>query len=269
VGSEGDCCACYDSPDRWSSLLDDVKRLLGSGDVREVGVGIVAALECVRASRYVFYCVILGYLPYRSNQRVDSTRKPTFYQTFKLLPPFSLPSSLSLMACSIPSHPDLRPRRSQPYCTLFLRRTKLQLLSTFPHTSRAHNHSFLQEDPCSTLWGWLSPWKVFQLTRKIGRNVNGGRPRSGRMEFSVSCSIGVYLLYTLYVFLIARYIWTSLSASVANADRVWCICRALCDCLRFRNIQGVPPPSRTIYFRAGMVVQEMPIIDVTDLPFFH
>ncbi|KAG2092266.1 armadillo-type protein [Suillus cothurnatus] len=42
----------HDFPDRWSSLLDDVKRLLGSGDVREVGAGVVAALECVRAFRF-------------------------------------------------------------------------------------------------------------------------------------------------------------------------------------------------------------------------
>ncbi|KAG2106647.1 armadillo-type protein [Suillus discolor] len=41
-----------DFPDRWPSLLDDVKRLLGSGDVREVGAGVVAALECVRAFRF-------------------------------------------------------------------------------------------------------------------------------------------------------------------------------------------------------------------------
>ncbi|KAG2138570.1 armadillo-type protein, partial [Suillus bovinus] len=42
----------HDFPDRWPSLLDDVKRLLGSGDVREVGAGVVAALECVRAFRF-------------------------------------------------------------------------------------------------------------------------------------------------------------------------------------------------------------------------
>ncbi|KAG1732292.1 armadillo-type protein [Suillus lakei] len=42
----------HDFPDRWSSLLDDVRRLLGSGDVREVGAGVVAALECVRAFRF-------------------------------------------------------------------------------------------------------------------------------------------------------------------------------------------------------------------------
>jgi hypothetical protein len=48
----------HDFPDRWSSLLDDVKRLLGSGNVREVGVGVVAAFECIRAFMYVFNCVI-------------------------------------------------------------------------------------------------------------------------------------------------------------------------------------------------------------------
>lgn len=46
----------HDFPDHWSTLLDDVKRLLGSGDVREVGAGVVAALECVRAFRYLFHC---------------------------------------------------------------------------------------------------------------------------------------------------------------------------------------------------------------------
>ncbi|KAG1759131.1 hypothetical protein EDD22DRAFT_995734 [Suillus occidentalis] len=42
----------HDFPDHWSSLLDDVKRLLGSGNVREVGVGVVAAFECIRAFRF-------------------------------------------------------------------------------------------------------------------------------------------------------------------------------------------------------------------------
>ncbi|KAG1805857.1 uncharacterized protein BJ212DRAFT_1283267, partial [Suillus subaureus] len=42
----------HDFPDCWSSLLDDVKRLLGSGDVREAGAGVVAALECIRAFRF-------------------------------------------------------------------------------------------------------------------------------------------------------------------------------------------------------------------------
>ncbi|KAG0707138.1 hypothetical protein DFH29DRAFT_1014762, partial [Suillus ampliporus] len=37
---------------RWYTLLDDVKRLLGSGDMREVGAGVIAALKCVRAFRY-------------------------------------------------------------------------------------------------------------------------------------------------------------------------------------------------------------------------
>jgi hypothetical protein len=48
----------HDFPDGWSSLLDDMKRLLGSGEVREVGAGVVAALKCIKVFRYVFYCVI-------------------------------------------------------------------------------------------------------------------------------------------------------------------------------------------------------------------
>ncbi|KAG2125270.1 hypothetical protein BD769DRAFT_1669011 [Suillus cothurnatus] len=36
----------------WRLEDDDVKRLLGNGDVREVGADVVAALECVRASRF-------------------------------------------------------------------------------------------------------------------------------------------------------------------------------------------------------------------------
>jgi hypothetical protein len=42
-----------DFPDKWPRLLDDVKILLNSGDIREVGAGCVVALECVRAFRQV------------------------------------------------------------------------------------------------------------------------------------------------------------------------------------------------------------------------
>jgi len=38
-----------DLPDRWPGILDDVKIMLQSGDIRQVGAGCVAALECVRA----------------------------------------------------------------------------------------------------------------------------------------------------------------------------------------------------------------------------
>lgn len=41
-----------DFPDRWPTLLDDVKGLLLSNDIHQVGAGCVAALECVRAFRY-------------------------------------------------------------------------------------------------------------------------------------------------------------------------------------------------------------------------
>ncbi|KAG1719680.1 hypothetical protein EDB19DRAFT_1585275, partial [Suillus lakei] len=43
----------HDFPNRWSSLVDGAKRLLRSRDMREVGAGIVAALECVSAFRYL------------------------------------------------------------------------------------------------------------------------------------------------------------------------------------------------------------------------
>jgi hypothetical protein len=102
--------------------------------------------------------------------------------------------------------------------------------------------------------------------RKIGRDANGGRPRSGRMESSVDRSIGVYLLHVLYVSLKTLYLWKSFSAPVTNAERVWHICRGLCDCLRSRNLQGIPPPIRAIRFKAGMAGQE---ISVPDLLVFH
>lgn len=41
----------HDFPERWSGLLESVNALLNSGDIREVGAGCVAALECVRAFR--------------------------------------------------------------------------------------------------------------------------------------------------------------------------------------------------------------------------
>ncbi|GAW02680.1 nonsense-mediated mrna decay protein [Lentinula edodes] len=42
----------HDFPDRWPGLLDEIKRLLGSGNIREVHAGCVAALEAVRAFRF-------------------------------------------------------------------------------------------------------------------------------------------------------------------------------------------------------------------------
>lgn len=47
-----------DFPDLWPTLLDDVKRLLASGEIREVAAGCVAALEMVRAFRLVFVVII-------------------------------------------------------------------------------------------------------------------------------------------------------------------------------------------------------------------
>jgi importin-7 len=46
-----------DFPDQWPTLLDDVKRLLDSGEIREVVAGCIAALEMVRAFRYVSHLV--------------------------------------------------------------------------------------------------------------------------------------------------------------------------------------------------------------------
>jgi importin-7 len=42
-----------DFPDRWPGLLQEVKAMLGSGNLGQVGAGCVAALECVRAFRRV------------------------------------------------------------------------------------------------------------------------------------------------------------------------------------------------------------------------
>ncbi|KZT65852.1 ARM repeat-containing protein [Daedalea quercina L-15889] len=41
-----------DFPDNWPDLLDNVKRMLGSGNIREVSAGCVATLEMVRAFRF-------------------------------------------------------------------------------------------------------------------------------------------------------------------------------------------------------------------------
>ena len=40
-----------DYPDNWPGLLDEVKRMLGSNEIREVASGCVATLEVVRAFR--------------------------------------------------------------------------------------------------------------------------------------------------------------------------------------------------------------------------
>ena len=42
-----------DFPEQWPTLLDDVKRLLASSNIREVVAGCVASLEMVRAFRCV------------------------------------------------------------------------------------------------------------------------------------------------------------------------------------------------------------------------
>jgi hypothetical protein len=42
-----------DFPEHWPELLTNVKQMLGSGNIREVASGCVAALEIVRAFRYV------------------------------------------------------------------------------------------------------------------------------------------------------------------------------------------------------------------------
>lgn len=43
----------HDFPDRWPSLLLEVKALLTSNEIREVGAGCVATVEVVRAFRSV------------------------------------------------------------------------------------------------------------------------------------------------------------------------------------------------------------------------
>ncbi|KAH7924546.1 ARM repeat-containing protein [Leucogyrophana mollusca] len=42
----------HDFPEKWPELLNDVRKLLNSSEIREVHAGCVAALECVRAFRF-------------------------------------------------------------------------------------------------------------------------------------------------------------------------------------------------------------------------
>ncbi|KAF5319858.1 hypothetical protein D9758_018456 [Tetrapyrgos nigripes] len=42
----------HDFPDKWPGLVDEIKRMLTSGDIREVHAGCVASLESVRAFRF-------------------------------------------------------------------------------------------------------------------------------------------------------------------------------------------------------------------------
>ncbi|KAG7445610.1 ARM repeat-containing protein [Guyanagaster necrorhizus] len=44
---------CRDFPHKWPGLLDEIKRLLASSEIREVHAGCVAALETVRAFRFI------------------------------------------------------------------------------------------------------------------------------------------------------------------------------------------------------------------------
>jgi hypothetical protein len=48
-----------DYPEEWPTLIDEVKALLTSSNVQEVGSGCVAALEIVRAFRYVVELPVL------------------------------------------------------------------------------------------------------------------------------------------------------------------------------------------------------------------
>lgn len=43
----------HDFPESWPNLLNEVKALLTSNDIHEVGAGCVATLEVVKAFRYV------------------------------------------------------------------------------------------------------------------------------------------------------------------------------------------------------------------------
>jgi hypothetical protein len=159
----------HDFPDRWSSLLDDVKRLLGSGDVREVGAGVVAALECVRAFRF--------------RQKADVL--PNIIAT--LFPTLVTIADGMLNTC--PSQPASQEIPAMLHLILKTYKTAI-IVNLFPH-QQSPESLIPWGRPLFRVVGWLSPWKVFQLTRKIGRNVNGGRPRSGRMESSVGCSIAL------------------------------------------------------------------------------
>lgn len=48
-----------DFPEQWPNLVDDVKKLLASGNVNEVHAGCVTILEMVRAFRYVLHAMSL------------------------------------------------------------------------------------------------------------------------------------------------------------------------------------------------------------------
>ena len=50
-----------DFPERWPELLDGVKALLASNNIREVGAGTVVVLEMVRAFRCVPLCLYVVY----------------------------------------------------------------------------------------------------------------------------------------------------------------------------------------------------------------
>ena len=43
----------FDFPSKWPSLVDEIKRLLTSNNIKEVHAGCVATLEAVRAFRFV------------------------------------------------------------------------------------------------------------------------------------------------------------------------------------------------------------------------
>ena len=43
----------HDFPEHWPALLNEVKALLTSNEIREVGAGCVATVEVIRAFRYV------------------------------------------------------------------------------------------------------------------------------------------------------------------------------------------------------------------------
>ncbi|KAG2125243.1 hypothetical protein BD769DRAFT_1640542 [Suillus cothurnatus] len=140
----------------WRLEDDDVKRLLGSGDVREVGVGIIATLE--------FY------------QKADVL--PNIIAT--LLP--TLVTIADGMLNTFPSQPASQEIPVILHLILKTYKTAI-IVNLFPH-QQSPESLIPWGRPLFRVVGWLSPWKVFQLTRKIGRNVNGGRQRSGRMESS-------------------------------------------------------------------------------------
>ena len=82
-------------------------------------------------------------------------------------------------------------RKKYPQCcTSSSKHTRPPSSSISASINKARKVSFLGVSCCLESWVWTFPARLFRRTRRTERNPNGGKRRSGLMEFLANCSTG-------------------------------------------------------------------------------